>query len=163
MRHKKQGRKLGRTSSHRKALRRNLAISLFIHERIQTTPAKAKEARRLAEKMITLAKDGSLHSRRQALSFLQDRDVVDKLFNDIAPRYQDRKGGYTRILHLDDRRLGDNAPEVLFELVGEDEEIGKKPKTAPKAEKKEQAAASQADEAKQSDATSETTEEPKKE
>ena len=121
MRHRKQGRKLGRTASHRKALRRNLTLSLFTHERITTTPAKAKETRRLAEKIITLAKDGSLHSRRRAFSFLQDRDVVDKLFDDIGPRYQDRNGGYTRILHLDRHRLGDNARQVVFELIAPDE------------------------------------------
>ncbi|NOZ22122.1 MAG: 50S ribosomal protein L17 [Planctomycetes bacterium] len=161
MRHKKKGRKLGRTSSHRKALRRNLAVSLLTHERIRTTAAKAKEARGLAEKVITLAKEGSLHSRRRALSFLQDRDVVSKLFDDIAPRYQDRNGGYTRILHLDERRLGDNAPQVLFELVGEDEEAVKKPKAdAPKVEKKEQPevaapdAEAQAEEEPQGEATS---------
>ena len=139
MRHRKFGRKLGRTSSHRKALRRNLALSLFIHERIQTTPAKAKEAKRLAERMITLAKEGSLHSRRQAMSFLQDRDVVNKLFTEIAPRYATRKGGYTRILHLDELRLGDRARQVLFELVGPEE--AEKPKVALKPQKAEAPAA----------------------
>ena len=135
MRHRKQGRKLGRTSGHRRALRRNLTLSLFIHERITTTPAKAKEARRTAERMITIAKNGTLHSRRRAMAFLQDRDIVDKLFDDIAPRYKGRNGGYTRILHLDKNRLGDKAPQVIFELVGGEEEPSTKRKAAPKAEK----------------------------
>lgn len=161
MRHRKQGRKLGRTASHRKALRRNLALSLFIHERITTTTAKAKEARRLAERMITLAKDGSVYSRRRAFSFLQDRDVVDKLFDEIAPRYRNREGGYTRILHLDKNRLGDNAPQVLFELVGEEEEAAAKPKAAPKAAKADAKPAAEAPKAAEKPADAEAKEQAK--
>jgi len=98
------------------------------HERIRTTPAKAKEARRLAEKVITLAKEGSLASRRRALALLGgDREIVKKLFEEIAPRFEGRNGGYTRILHLDEHRLGDNAPQVIFELVGEEERVKAKP------------------------------------
>lgn len=151
MRHRKQGRKLGRTSGHRRALWRNLALSLFIHERITTTPAKAKEARKLAERMITLAKQKTLHSRRRAMAFLQDREVVDKLFDDIAPRYEARNGGYTRILRLDQNRLGDNAPQVIFELVGPEEPAAAKaPPKAKKTADAPKAAAPQAPAAKDS-------------
>jgi large subunit ribosomal protein L17 len=94
----------------------NLSRSLFEHEKIRTTQAKAREVQPLAEKLITLAKDGSLHARRQALEVIPDRDVVHKLFSDIGPRYQDRPGGYTRIVKLGPR-LGDAAPMVVLELV----------------------------------------------
>ena len=117
MRHRKRGRGLDRNSAHRKALRRNLVVSLFEHERITTTPAKAKEVKSLAEKMITLGKSGTLAARRRALAILNDKAIVKKLFAEIAPKFQDRPGGYTRILHLDHRRLGDNAPQCIFELV----------------------------------------------
>lgn len=96
---------------------RNMVTSLFIHGKIVTTPAKAKEARPFAEKMITLAKRGTLHDRRRALSLLQDRQIVKSLFDEIGPRYKDRPGGYCRILHLAKTRIGDGAPQVLFELV----------------------------------------------
>jgi len=138
MRHRKSGRKLDRTGSHRKALYRNLTLSLFIHERIRTTPPKAKEARRLAEKAITLDKEGSIASRRRVFAMLRDREIVNKLFDDIAPRYADRNGGYTRILHLDETRLGDNAPQVIFELVKEDEKAAKKREKKPKVAAKPQ-------------------------
>ncbi len=109
-------RKIGRTSAHRKAMLRNLVTDLFREERITTTSMRAKEARRQAEKMITLAKRGDLHARRQALAYLYDEDVVTKLFEEIAPKYEDRNGGYTRILKLGPRR-GDAAEEVFLELV----------------------------------------------
>ncbi|MDY0349856.1 MAG: 50S ribosomal protein L17 [Desulfobulbaceae bacterium] len=117
MRHRKAGRKLGRTASHRKAMLRNMVTSLFEHERIVTTVPKAKEARRVAEKMITLAKRGGLHSRRQAYSYIQSKDVVAKLFDLISPQYADRQGGYTRIIRTGSR-LGDAAPMAILELVG---------------------------------------------
>ena len=109
-------RKLGRDSAHRKAMLRNLVTDLLREERITTTEMRAKEARRLAEKMITLGKRGDLHARRQALAVIYDEDVVTKLFETIAPKYEDRQGGYTRILKLGPRR-GDNAEEVFLELV----------------------------------------------
>ena len=109
-------RKLGRTSAHRKAMLRNLVTDLFREGRITTTDTRAKEARRQAEKMITLAKRGDLHARRQVLSYVYDETVVTKLFDEIAPKYEDRQGGYTRILKLGPRR-GDNAEQVFVELV----------------------------------------------
>lgn len=108
--------KLGRSSAHRKAMLRNLVTDLLREERITTTKDRAKEAGREAEKIITLAKRGDLHARRQVLAYLYDEDVVSKLFDDIAPRYEDRNGGYTRILKLGPRR-GDAAEEVFLELV----------------------------------------------
>jgi len=116
MRHRKSGRKLGRDTAHRKAMLRNLVTSLIEHGRVQTTDAKAKEARRVAEKLITLARQGTLHARRQALAYVRGRDAVARLFEVVAPRYQDRPGGYTRIVKLGYRR-GDNAPVSLLELV----------------------------------------------
>jgi len=116
MRHKVAGRKLGRSSSHRRALYRNLVTDLLGYEKITTTEAKAKEVRGLAEKMITLGKEGKLHSRRQALSFLMDKKLTDKLFTELAPRYAERPGGYTRVIKLGPR-LGDGAAMVQIELV----------------------------------------------
>ena len=116
MRHKIAGRKLGRTSSHRRAMYRNLVTDLFGYEKITTTEAKAKEVRSLAERMITLAKEGELHSRRQVLSFILDKKLVDKVFTELAPRYAERPGGYTRIVKLGPR-LGDGAAMVQLELV----------------------------------------------
>jgi large subunit ribosomal protein L17 len=109
-------RKLGRRINHRKSLFRNLVTSLVRHERIETTEAKAKEIRSLADHVITLAKRGDLHARRQALAVLTEEDVVKKLFDTIGPRYGDREGGYTRIVKLGPRR-GDAAPMVYLELV----------------------------------------------
>ena len=109
-------RKLGRPSAHRKSMLRNLVTDLFREGRIQTTDCRAKEARREAEKLITLAKRGDLHARRQVLSYLFDETVVTKLFEEIAPKYADRNGGYTRILKLGPRQ-GDNAEVVFLELV----------------------------------------------
>lgn len=116
MRHQVAGRKLGRPSGHRKAMFRNLVTDLLGYEKIVTTEAKAKEIRSLAEKMITLGKEGGLDSRRQALSFILDKKVTDKLFTEIAPRYAERNGGYTRITKLGPR-VGDGAPMVRLELV----------------------------------------------
>jgi large subunit ribosomal protein L17 len=120
MRHRKAGRKLGRTSEHRKAMLRNMVTSLFEHERIVTTVPKAKEARRVADKMITLAKRGDLHARRQAAAYIQSREVVAKLFDAIGAQYADRQGGYTRIIHTG-TRLGDAAPMAILELVAYEE------------------------------------------
>ena len=116
MRHRVAGRKLSRSSSHRKALYKNLVTDLLRHEKIVTTEAKAKEARPLAEKVITLGKDGSLHARRLALSSVGDKQVVEKVFTELAPRYADRPGGYTRLLKLGSR-AGDGAPMAQLELV----------------------------------------------
>ena len=109
-------RKLGVKSAHRQSMLRNLVTDLFRYGRIQTTDCRAKEARREAEKMITLAKRGDLHARRQALAYIKDEDVVTKLFGEIAPNYKDRNGGYTRILKLGPRQ-GDVAEAVFLELV----------------------------------------------
>ena len=121
MRHRKAGKKLGRKSSHRKAMIRNMVTSLLEHERIVTTTPKAKEARRVADKMITLAKRGDLHARRQALSFIQDKAVVAKLFSDLKDSYMDRNGGYTRIIRTGNRS-GDAAPMAILELVNYQEQ-----------------------------------------
>ncbi len=136
MRHRKAGRKLGRTSSHRKAMFRNMATSLIDHERIVTTDAKAKELRRVVERLITLGKRVTpdqveaasgderqvlqaqrLHALRQAKKWIADRDTLSKLFDDVAPRFRERPGGYTRIVKLG-ARAGDNADVSLIELVG---------------------------------------------
>jgi len=133
MRHRKAGRRLGRNSSHRKAMLRNMVTSLLQHEKITTTDARAKELRKLAEKMITLGKRGTLHARRQALQVIQDKAVVAKLFEQIAGRYQERPGGYTRIIKLG-HRSGDNAAMSVIELV--EEEMTAKPKKKKPAAKK---------------------------
>jgi large subunit ribosomal protein L17 len=117
MRHLKSGRKLNRNSAHRKAMFRNMASSLFEHEIIKTTVPKAKELRRVAEPLITLAKEDSVAHRRQAFDRLRDRDVVTKLFNELGPRYAERPGGYLRILKCG-YRAGDKAPMAYVELVG---------------------------------------------
>ena len=120
MRHRKRGRKFGRTSEHRIAMKRNLLTALFTHGRIITTLSKAKEYRPYAEKMITLARERSLHRIRRAASLLgNDKTVVKKLFDEIGPSFADRPGGYTRILKLSKPRLGDGAPRAILELVGE--------------------------------------------
>src|SRR6478736_7648958 len=116
MRHQKRGRKLGRDSAHRKSLYANLTSELIEHGRIRTTLAKAKEVRPIAEQMITLGRRGDIHARRQALAYLRSQDVVYKLFSDVAPRFADRPGGYTRIVKLGPRQ-GDSAEMVYLELV----------------------------------------------
>jgi large subunit ribosomal protein L17 len=121
MRHRKDHRKLSRTASHRRAVLRNLATALFQYERIETTVAKAKEARRLAERMITFGKQGDLSARRHVARFITKREVSVKLFTTIAPWYAERNGGYTRIVRLG-RRLGDAGEMVYLELVKSDEQ-----------------------------------------
>ncbi|MHC4543009.1 MAG: 50S ribosomal protein L17 [Planctomycetota bacterium] len=146
MRHKVAGRRLSRTSQHRLAMRRNLVAQLFQHETISTTIEKAKEVKAFAEKLITLAKKGTLSARRRAIALLGNRDIIDyedgkavkkgtivgKLFSDIGPRYLDRPGGYTRIIRLSLRRLGDNGQLVLLQLVGPEETLKKEPKATAK-------------------------------
>ncbi len=138
MRHRVAGKQLSRSTSHRKALRRNMAASLIEHGTIRTTVAKAKEVRPFVEKLITLARKGSLHARRRVIALLQDRampdpdnegeiaekTVIAKLFDEVAPRYLDRPGGYTRIIHLPERRIGDAGRQVLLQLVEETSAAG---------------------------------------
>ena len=131
MRHRVSGKQLNRTPSHRKAMRRNMAASLFQHGAIRTTEAKAKELRRFVERLITIARQGTLHARRRVIRLLQDRNmtndegeledqaVVQKLFDEIAPRYVDRPGGYTRIIRIAERRIGDASVQVILQLVDE--------------------------------------------
>ncbi len=121
MRHGKSGRKLNRTSSHRKAMFANMAAALIKHEQIVTTLPKAKELRPIADKLITLAKKGDLHARRQAISKVRDADMVAKLFDTLGARYADRNGGYTRVLKAG-FRYGDNAPMAVIEFVDRDVE-----------------------------------------
>ena len=116
MRHQKRGRKIGRDSAHRKSLYANLTSELIVHGRIRTTLAKAKEVRPVAEQMITLGKRGDLHAHRQAVAFLRQKPTVHRLFAEIAPRYAERPGGYTRIIKLGPR-LGDAAEMAYIELV----------------------------------------------
>ncbi len=121
MRHRMSGRKLNRTSAHRKAMLRNMAAALVKHEQIKTTLPKAKELKPYLDKLITLGKRGGLHARRQALSVLGDRALTAKLFDTLAPRYAERNGGYTRVLKLGPR-YGDAAPMAFIELVDRDED-----------------------------------------
>ncbi len=121
MRHRKAGNRLGRTSSHLEAMIRNMVTSLIEHERIVTTTPKAKEVRKIADRMITLAKRGDLHARRQAMSVIRDKKVVAKLFDELKNEYMDRNGGYTRIIRTGNR-LGDAAPMAILELVNYKEE-----------------------------------------
>lgn len=134
MHHGKTGSKLGRTSSHREAMLRNMVTSIIKHERIRTTDTKAKELRKLAEKMITLGKKGTLHARRQALVVVRDKDMVGKLFGELAERYRNREGGYTRIVKAG-YRFGDNAPVSIIEFIS-DEKKKEKTKAKPKAKTK---------------------------
>jgi large subunit ribosomal protein L17 len=135
--HGKLGRKLGRTTSHRKAMLRNLVTSLLKHKKITTTVAKAKECKRFAERMIEFAKKGDLHSRREVLSYVRSNIVVRDLFNNIAPLYKERTGGYTRIIHAGLRK-GDSAPMCILELVGTKEEtVEKKDRKRKRKHKKE--------------------------
>ena len=119
MRHNKSGKRLGRNTPHRAAMLRNMVTSLFEHEKITTTDARAKELRKVVDRMITLGKRGDLHARRQVLSVIRDQKVVAKLFDQIGPRYKDRPGGYTRIIKIGSR-LGDNAPQSIIALVEEE-------------------------------------------
>jgi len=145
MRHLKAGRKLNRTSAHRKALFRNLVTSLIEHEQVRTTDAKAKELRRIADRMITLGKRGSLHARRQALSYIRSRSVVTKLFDEVAGRFKERPGGYTRVVKIGHRH-GDAAPMSVIELTDRGEAAKaeaerKRERRRRRAEKKESPAA----------------------
>ncbi len=146
MRHRVAGRQLSRNSAHRRAMRRNMAQSLIEHETISTTIQKAKELKPFVERLITLAKKGKLQHRRRAISLLGNRKVValedgepvqkgtviGKLFSELGPRYLDRPGGYSRIVHLSLRRLGDNGQLVLLQLLGQDEPLKKERKTSSK-------------------------------
>jgi large subunit ribosomal protein L17 len=176
MRHKVAGRRLSRTSEHRLALRRNLVSSLIEHETISTTIEKAKEVKVFAERLITLAKDGTLSARRRAIAMLGNRDIIDyedgkavkkgtvigKLFSELGPRYLDRPGGYTRIIRLSLRRLGDNGQLVLLQLIGPDESPKKKARaTAKKRSRKKvkrvaEPAVDEAEQAAESEEQSET-------
>ncbi|MEP6887997.1 MAG: 50S ribosomal protein L17 [Nitrospirales bacterium] len=137
MRHREKGRQLGRNTKHRWALYRSLVTSLLEHERIETTEAKAKEIRGFTDRMITLGKEGDLPARRRALSFLRSKAVVSKLFSDVAGRFRERNGGYTRIIKTR-RRIGDAAEMVAIELVvkGSATEKAKTEQTGDKATKK---------------------------
>ena len=150
MRHRVAGRRLGRTSKHRLAMRRNMVASLFEHETLSTTIEKAKEVKSFAEKLITLARKGTLSARRRAIALLGNRDIVTyedgkavkqgtvigKLFSELGPRYLDRPGGYTRIIRLSLRRLGDNSRLVLLQLVGPEEGAKKETRTTKRASRK---------------------------
>jgi len=125
MRHKLRGRRLGRNTAHRTALKRNILDALFRHGRIVTTLEKAKEYRPFAEKLITLARTKNLHNIRIVARDIQDRSLLKHLFEEIAPRFNDRSGGYTRILRLPNRRLGDNGKQAIFELVEKPEPLAK--------------------------------------
>ena len=133
MRHRKAGKHLGRDSSHRRAMFRNMVTSLFKYEQIETTDAKAKQLRCVAERMITLAKRGDLHARRQALAYMMDKQVTHKLFDELKDRFMDRQGGYVRIIKKGNRK-GDNAPISIVQLVSKEE--GKKKKKKKKTEAK---------------------------
>jgi large subunit ribosomal protein L17 len=140
MRHLNQGRKLNRTSAHRKALLKNLVLALIRHGRIRTTDAKAKELRRVADRMVTLGKKNDLAARRRAYAFVGSHDAVKKLFDEIAPRFKDRNGGYTRVVKYGFRR-GDSAPLSIIEFTGEEGEAkAKKPRkrSAKKADSQHQ-------------------------
>ena len=134
MYHGKAGRKLGRTSSHKEAMFRNMVTSVIKYESIRTTDSKAKELRKLAERMITLGKRGDLHAHRQALAVVRDKSMVSKLFGELTERYRNRAGGYTRIIKMG-FRFGDNAPVSILEFIP-DEKKKEKSKTKAKAKTK---------------------------
>ena len=125
MRHRKGGFKLGRNTSHRRALLRNLVTSIILHDRIETTLTKAKASRPLVEKMITLGKNGSVHARRQALAYIMTPEAVDRLFSTVAPRYAERNGGYSRIVRSGIRK-GDAGEKAFIELLGSEEALTEK-------------------------------------
>ena len=175
MRHRVAGRRLGRTKEHRLAMRRNLVASLIQHETISTTIEKAKEVKPFAEKLITLAKKGTLAARRRAISLLGNRDIVNeedgqtvktgtvvgKLFSELGPRYLDRAGGYTRIIRLSMRRLGDNGQLVLLQLVGPDEVSTKRSKPKKRSRKKSEHV-SEVQESNEPQETTETSDQPER-
>ena len=172
MRHKVAGRRLSRTKEHRLAMRRNLVASLIQHETISTTMEKAKEVKPFAEKLITLAKKGTLAARRRAIALLGNRDIIEyedqesvrkgtvigKLFSELGPRYLDRPGGYTRIIRLSLRRLGDNGQLVLLQLIGADERSKAKAKKRSRKKAKEAAEAEEIAEDQQTAETEESVE-----
>ncbi|MGK5090715.1 50S ribosomal protein L17 [Deltaproteobacteria bacterium TL4] len=142
MRHLKAGRRLGVTTSHRRAMMRNLVTSLIEHQEIYCTLMRAKELRTPLDKMITLAKRGDLHARRQALSYIKSKDVVAVLFDEMAERYKDRNGGYSRIIKIGKRRLGDGAEMAIIQLVDSPKDVLsaiKKPKTRKRVDTLEKA------------------------
>ncbi len=140
MRHQKAGRKLGRSASHRLALYRNLVRELLARDRIETTDEKAKEIRRYADRMVTLGKEGTLAARRRAIAFLRDPKVVSRLFADVAPRFAERPGGYTRVVKLG-TRVGDAAKLSMIELTGTSEAVESDKKRKRRRTKKPAAAA----------------------
>jgi len=154
MRHRKAGKKLGRDSSHRKAMLRNMVTSLFRHEQLETTDARARQLKPVAEKMITLAKRGDLHARRQALAYIKDKALTHRLFEELKDRYLDRQGGYVRVIRKGNRK-GDSAPVSIIQLLPEEE--GKKkskkrartPKSAGPAESKKKKESKPKEEEKQ--------------
>jgi len=185
MRHRVAGRQLSRTTAHRRAMRRNLVQSLIEHETVSTTIQKAKEVKAFVERLITLAKKGKLQHRRRAISLLGNRNivaiedgepvrkgtVVGKLFSELGPRYLDRPGGYTRIVRLSLRRLGDNGELVLLQLLGKDEPLKKERKAPAKRRRRKTKAAVEAGKAVEAqtageqpaEAAAETSEQPREE
>ncbi len=169
MRHRIAGRQLGRTAEHRLAMRRNLVASLIQHETISTTLEKAKEVKSFAEKLVTLARKGTLSARRRAIMLLGNRDIVaeedgeavskgtiiGKLFSELGPRYLDRPGGYTRIIRLSQRRLGDNGRLVLLQFVGKDEGTKKQSKAVTKKASRKKTKKEKVEEAAEAKAKSE--------
>ena len=169
MRHKVHTFKIGRSGAHRRSMLANMVSSLIEHGEIKTTLTKAKEARRVADKMVTLGKKGDLHRRRLAVSRLRDKDAVKKLFDEIAPQYTERDGGYTRIIKLG-RRVGDAAEMCILQFVESDDAVKKagkpakaKKAKAPEAEKAPEATEEVVEEAKAEETAEETVEEPKAE
>ena len=154
MRHKKKGNHLSRTASHKKALMRNMAAQVIEHKEIKTTVAKAKELRGYVERLITYAKKGTLHHRRLAFKLLQNKGIVHHLFEDVGPTFEGRNGGYTRIIRLSLRRLGDNGQLVLLQLVGKEEMLKTEAKAAVKVEE-----VVEAEEVEETDDSSESGEE----
>jgi len=150
MRHRNAGFKLGRNTSHRRALLRNLVTSVIIEDRVETTVAKAKAVRPLVEKMITLGKKGDLHSRRQALSFLMTDDSVTRLFETVAPRYGDRNGGYLRIVKTGFQK-GDGAEKAFIELLGAEKQLDEKRQKRTDAKAKKRAELEEAMEKQKTD------------
>lgn len=137
MRHRKAGNKLGRNTSHRRALLRNLVTSVVVEDRVETTLAKAKAVRPLIEKMITLGKRGDVHSRRQAAAFLMTPESVSRLFATVAPRYGERNGGYLRIVHTGFRK-GDGGEKAVLELLGAEQELDQKQQKRAEAKARKQ-------------------------
>lgn len=133
MRHQVAGNKLGRTSSHRDAMMRNMAVSLVLHERVITTPAKAKVVKPFIEKLVTLAKKADMLRRRRVFSSLRDKEATKKMFDVLGPRFASRPGGYCRILHLAKNRLGDNGQQVILEFVERTPKDAPAPEPAPEA------------------------------